>query len=49
MTEDEMARACEWADYRKAYGVSAEHITAAHKAFIAGWDAARGRSHEEDA
>lgn len=47
MTEDEMDRACEWSDYRKSYGVSAKEMTAAHKAFCAGWDAARGRSHEE--
>lgn len=47
MTEDEMDRACEWSDYRKSYGVSAKEMTAAHKAFCAGWDAARGYSHEE--
>lgn len=47
MTEDEMDRACEWSDYRKSYGVSAKEMTAAHEAFCAGWDAARGRSHEE--
>lgn len=47
MTEDEMDRACEWSDYRKSYGVSTEHMTAAHEAFKAGWDAARGHSHEE--
>lgn len=39
--------ACEWSDYRKAYGVSAEAMTEAHKAFQAGWAAARGQSHEE--
>lgn len=46
-TDDKDDRACEWADYRKAYGVSTEHMTAAHEAFCAGWDAARGHSHEE--
>lgn len=33
--------ACAWADYRKDYGVSEEHMNAAHKAFKAGWKAAR--------
>lgn len=36
---DELA--CAWADYRKHYGVSADDIAAAHKAFKAGWKAAR--------
>lgn len=36
---DELA--CAWADYRKDYGVSADDLTAAHKAFKAGWKAAR--------
>lgn len=34
-------QACAWAEYRKNYGVSASDRTAAHKAFLAGWDAAR--------
>jgi hypothetical protein len=33
--------ACAWADYRKDYGVPTEHMAAAHKAFLAGWVAAR--------
>lgn len=47
MTEDEKIEiACEWSDYRKSYGVSATAMREAHKAFIAGWEAARGKSHE---
>lgn len=42
MTENEIARACAWTDYRAEYGVSAEHMTAAHEAFLAGWGAALG-------
>lgn len=33
--------ACAWSDYRRDYGVSADNLTAAHKAFLAGWKAAR--------
>ena len=33
--------ACAWADYRKDYGVPGPHMTTAHKAFKAGWKAAR--------
>lgn len=40
-TQEQDDIACAWADYRKDYGVSAEHMTAAHKAFVAGWKAAR--------
>lgn len=32
--------ACAWADYRNDYGVHPSDITAAHKAFKAGWQAA---------
>lgn len=45
MTEADLL-ACEWSDYRKGYGVSAVALTEAHKAFIAGWEAARGKSFE---
>lgn len=45
MTQDEVNMACEWADYRKHYGIGAE-LHAAHEAFKAGWQAARGNSHE---
>lgn len=41
--------ACEWSDYRSSYGVDADVMTAAHKAFKAGWAAARGKSHEPGA
>jgi len=41
-TEDEAGEiASAWSDYRKDYGVPSEHLTAAHKAFTAGWIAAR--------
>jgi len=33
--------ACAWSDYRKDYGVAESNMTAAHKAFKAGWKAAR--------
>lgn len=46
MTQDEVNMASEWSDYRKHYGVSSESMTAAHQAFKAGWQAARGASHE---
>lgn len=39
------AVACAWTDYRNAYGVPEHETTAAHKAFLAGWDAARGADH----
>lgn len=39
------AVACAWTDYRNAYGVPEHQMTAAHKAFLAGWDAARGVDH----
>lgn len=37
--------ACAWSDYRKDYGVSNDAVTRAreHEAFVAGWQAARGR------
>lgn len=38
---DDADRVCAWVDYRKDYGVSAQHMTAARKAFMAGWMAAR--------
>lgn len=43
-TEDETARAAAWSDFRKEYGVSSDDQTRAaeHRAFVAGWDAARG-------
>ena len=37
--DERMAVACEWSDYRKDYGVSAEGMTTAHLAFVAGWRA----------
>lgn len=43
---DAIDAACEWADYRKHYGVNPYSLTEAHKAFLAGWAAARGHSHE---
>lgn len=39
--EDAVQMACAWSDYRKDYGVSAESMIVAHKAFNAGWKAAR--------
>lgn len=40
-------QACAWSDYRKAYGVNEKNLHAAHKAFIAGWEAGQGKSFEE--
>ena len=37
-----------WAEYRNAYGVPAVHATAAFKAFVAGWDAARSGEQRDD-
>lgn len=33
--------ACAWSDYRSDYGVLPDHMSSAHKAFLAGWKAAR--------
>lgn len=43
-TEEEIALATAWSDFRKEYGVSADDATRAkeHAAFKAGWAAARG-------
>jgi hypothetical protein len=41
MDEDSADAACAWSDYRKDYGVPADTMSAAHKAFLAGWKAAR--------
>jgi hypothetical protein len=43
-TSESTEVACAWADFRKDYGVSAEGRTrkAEHRAFRAGWEAARG-------
>ncbi|AHH16570.1 hypothetical protein NONO_c17700 [Nocardia nova SH22a] len=44
--EDTKARqACEWSDYRKD-GIASDPLTAAHKAFLAGWSAAMGNTFE---
>ncbi|AEI11835.1 hypothetical protein [Cellulomonas gilvus] len=37
--QESIIRACDWSDYRKEYGATAEQ----HVAFTAGWDAAMGR------
>jgi hypothetical protein len=39
--EDEIEAAMAWATYRNDYGVAAKDLVAAHKAFLAGWKAAR--------
>lgn len=39
--EDRVERAMAWAEYRNTYGINAGDLTAAHKAFLAGWDAHR--------
>lgn len=44
MTQDQADMACEWSDYRKHYGASPDGN--AYQAFVAGWQAARGLSHE---
>jgi hypothetical protein len=33
--------ACAWSDYRKDYGIGSDPLVTAHKAFKAGWIAAR--------
>ena len=38
---DAVDRQCAWTDYRKDYGVGEPEMAAAHKAFMAGWKAAR--------
>jgi len=39
-------RASGWCDYRNDFGIDVADLDAAHKAFLAGWDAARGRTDE---
>ena len=43
-TEDQIAAACSWSDYRKEYGTSPSKEARAqeHAAFLAGWAAAKG-------
>lgn len=43
-TQDELNMHSAWSDFRKEYGVSADDKTRAaeHRAFLAGWAAARG-------
>lgn len=48
MSDTDADLACAWADYRKAFGVPAEHLTAAHKAFKAGWEARANPTINED-
>lgn len=50
LTEHErILRACDWSDYRKAYGCSPDpaELKREHILFCAGWDAGR-RSEQED-
>lgn len=44
-TEDDekIDRALAWADYHKEYGVHPDSAHREYCAFVAGWDAARGR------
>ncbi len=41
--EERLMRACDWSDYRKAYGVSADpaELKREHILFCAGWDSGR--------
>lgn len=39
VTTADIEAACAWADYREDFGVPANQMTAAHKAFMAGWAA----------
>ncbi len=39
--DDKLEAACDWSDYRGEYGVSEEHLSVAHRAFLAGWKAGR--------
>lgn len=39
--EDYELMVCAWADYRKEYMPGWQEMPAAHKAFLAGWQAAR--------
>jgi hypothetical protein len=42
LSEDEkLSMACDWADYRSAYGIGEERIATVHLAFKAGWEAGR--------
>lgn len=41
LTAEDVDRACAWADYRKDYGIHPSDLSVAHKAFMAGWLAAR--------
>ncbi|MFF4026937.1 hypothetical protein ACFYY5_29215 [Nocardia elegans] len=45
--DTKIRQACEWSDYRKSYGIASDPTIAAHKAFLAGWEAAMGNSFEE--
>ncbi|MFJ4997145.1 hypothetical protein ACIP5T_03270 [Microbacterium sp. NPDC088619] len=50
LTEEErIIRACDWSDYRKAYGVSPDptQLKLEHILFCAGWDAGRRSDWEE--
>lgn len=38
---EEVEMACDWTDYRADYGVTQADMVVAHKAFTAGWMAAR--------
>lgn len=37
---------CEWSDYRKHYGVKTTDLTVSYKSFMAGFEAALGKSYE---
>lgn len=41
-TEDEkLEAAADWSTYRADYGIGSDPLIAAHKAFLAGWQAGR--------
>lgn len=41
MDENDFEAAACWSDYRRDYGVSEADLVMAHRAFLAGWKAAR--------
>lgn len=49
LTEDEIKQACAWSDFRADYGVSRdpEVLRLEHRAFKAGWDAAKNPAEAE--
>lgn len=47
--EERLIRACDWSDYRKAYGADPDPVKLKHDhaMFCAGWDAGRRSNHAD--